>query len=166
MPFSLIKSGWVPISLFLMFTFISNIINQHGRILFSVGAVVITAEGLEIAAIRTMRLFLMITGAKILIASTNTKDIVRTLGKFLRPLERIGVPAKDFSETMGLTLKCFPLIKNMASETYKEKMKAEDIRGFRNKAKTASMFLLDMFVKSIQSPEIIFEKADINEKKG
>ena len=54
-PFRAVKSGWIPISIFLLFTFISNVLNQHGKIVFSTGPVVITEEGLNIAAIRTLR---------------------------------------------------------------------------------------------------------------
>lgn len=157
-PFKNLKSGWIPISLFLLFTFISNVLNQHGRILFSSGPIVITAEGLNIAAIRTMRLFLMIAGVKILMTFTKTEDIVKALGRLLSPLEKIGLPVKNFFYTMGLTMKCFPTLKNMASETYKEKMKTENINGFWDRAKVVSMFLLPMFIKSIQSPEAFFEK--------
>lgn len=163
-PFKNLKSGWIPISLFLMFTFISNVINQHGEILFSSGPLVITYEGLNIAVIRTIRILLMIAGAKILIASTKTDDMVRALGRLLSPFEKLGLPVKDFFHTMGLTLKCFPILKEKASETYKESKRSGDIRGFLNRARMISMFLMPMFVRSIQSPEVFFEKSETNEK--
>jgi len=163
-PLKNLKSGWIPISLFLFFTFISNVINQHGKILFSTGAVVITEEGLLIAEIRTIRVLFMIAGAKILIAYTKTDDMVRALGRLLSPFERLGLPVKDFFYTMGLTLKCFPILKDRASETYKENMKSGNIKGLLNRAKMISTFLMPMFVKSIQSPEVFFDKTEINGK--
>lgn len=165
-PFEKLRSGWIIISLFLLFTFVSNLLNQHGRILFSSGPVVITAEGLNIALIRTMRVLFMIVGAKILIASTKTEDIVKALGRLLSPLEKLHLPVKDFFYTMGLTMRCFPTLKDMAYETYKEKTRTEDINGFWNKAKMVSMFLLPMFIKSIQSPETFFEKTETDEKQN
>lgn len=156
-PLKVIKSGWIPISLFLSFTFISNVLNQHGRILFSAGPVFITDEGLDISMIRTMRLLFMIAGAKILFGYTRTDDIVSALRRLLSPLEFFKLPVKDFFHTMGLTIKCLPALKNMVTETYAEKVINGNINGFFNKAKTISGFLFPMVIKSIQSPEVFFE---------
>ncbi len=75
-PFRAVKSGWMPIGIFLIFTFLSNVLNQHGKIVFVTGPVVITEEGLHIAAIRTLRVLYMIAGAKILIATSKTEEII------------------------------------------------------------------------------------------
>jgi len=159
-PFSVIRSGWIPISLFLTFTFISNVLNQHGKILFSAGPVYITDEGLGISMIRTMRLLFMIAGAKVLFGYTKTDDILSALIRLLSPLEIFRLPVKDFFHTMGLTIKCLPALKNMVTETYTEKIKNGNINGFFNKAKTVSGFLLPMVIKSIQSPEVFFENTN------
>jgi energy-coupling factor transport system permease protein len=158
MPFKSLKSGWIPISLFLLFTFISNILFQHGRILYSKGPLIITDEGLNIAVIRTMRVFFMIAGAKILTATTQIELLVGAFSKILKPLERLGIPVVEFFSTMGLTLKSLPKLKDQITMTYREKVKEGNITGFWNRAKVISMFLIPLLVKSIQSPEIFFEQ--------
>jgi energy-coupling factor transport system permease protein len=158
MPFKSLKSGWIPISLFLLFTFISNILFQHGRILYSKGPLIITEEGLNIAVIRTMRVFFMIAGAKILTTTTQMELLVGAFSKILKPLERLGIPVVDFFSTMGLTLKSLPTLKDQITMTYREKVKEGNITGFWNRAKVISMFLIPLLVKSIQSPEIFFEQ--------
>lgn len=165
LPARKLKSGWLPISLFVVFTFLGNVINQYGKILFSVGPFIITREGLNIAATRSLRLILMIAGVKILLASTRTEDIVSALGRLLSPLEKLGLPMKDFFYTMGLTIKCFPVLKNTASDAYRERMKKKHIKGFRDRIRFISMFLLPMFIKSMQSPESFFEKKETDEEK-
>ncbi|MEW6675575.1 MAG: energy-coupling factor transporter transmembrane component T [Nitrospirota bacterium] len=157
-PFKSLRSGWIPISLFLLFTFISNVLFQHGRILYSRGPFVITEEGFNIASIRTMRVFFMIAGAKILTATTQIELLAGAFGKILKPLERLGIPIVEFFSTMGLTMKALPRLKDQIAETYREKMKEGDIKGFWGRARVVSMFLMPLFVKSIQSPEIFFEK--------
>ncbi|MFZ6016629.1 MAG: energy-coupling factor transporter transmembrane component T family protein [Nitrospirota bacterium] len=157
-PFKSLRSGWIPISLFLLFTFISNVLFQHGRILYSRGPFVITEEGFNIASIRTMRVFFMIAGAKILTATTQIELLAGAFGKILKPLERLGIPIVEFFSTMGLTMKALPRLKDQIAETYREKMKEGDIKGFWGRARVISMFLMPLFVKSIQSPEIFFEK--------
>lgn len=163
-PFRTVKSGWIPISLFLIFTFISNVLNQHGKILFSAGLVVITDEGLNIAAIRTLRVLFMIFGAKILIATSKTEEIVHGLWRLLSPFEKTGLPVKEFFYMMGLTLKCFPVLKNMLYENYREHIISAKIKGIWNRAKAVSMFLLPMFVESMQSPEKFFIEPETGEK--
>jgi len=163
-PFKVIRSGWIPISLFLAFTFISNVLNQHGKILFSAGPVFITQEGLDISMIRTMRLLFMIAGAKILFSYTKTDDIVDALRRLLSPLEIFRLPVKDFFDTMGLTIKCLPALKMMVTETYAEKVTNRNINGFFNKARTVSGFLFPMVIKSIQSPEVFFENTSFVKK--
>ena len=163
-PFRAVKSGWIPISIFLFFTFISNALNQHGKILFSSGPVIITDEGLNIAAIRTLRVLYLIAGAKILIATSKTEEIIHGLWRLLGPLERLGLPIKDYFHTMGLTLKCFPILKNLLYENYREQITSANIRGVWNRAKVVSMFLLPMFVESIQNPEKFFIETGPGEK--
>lgn len=164
MPFTKLKSGWIPIGIFLAFTFVSNVLNQHGRIVWSIGPFIITAEGLEIAALRTLRILFMIAGAKILIASTSSDDLIGALGRLFRPLEKIGLPVRDFVHTMGLTLKCFPQLKKMVVQIYSEKKEREALNGFWNKVKVIALFLLPLFVRSVQSPEIFFEDSEIREE--
>lgn len=163
-PFRTVKSGWIPISIFLLFTFISNVLNQHGKIVFSTGPVFITEEGLNIAAIRTLRVLYMIAGAKILIATSKTEEIIHGLWRLLGPFERLGLPVKDYFHTMGLTLKCFPVLKDLLYENYREQVTSANINGIWNRARVVSMFLLPMFVESIQNPEKFFIEPELGEK--
>jgi energy-coupling factor transport system permease protein len=165
-PFRAMKSGWIPISIFLLFTFLSNIINQHGKIVFVAGPIMITEEGVHIAAIRTLRILYMIAGAKILIATSNTEEIIHGLWKLLRPFERAGLPVKDFFTTMGLTLKCFPVLTEMLQKNYRDHITSVNIRGILNRARAVSMFLLPLFVETIQSPEKFFIETETGDKKN
>lgn len=160
MPLRAVTSGWMPISLFLFFTFMSNIIGRNGRVLLSTGWFLVTDEGLHIAAIRTIRVFLMIGGAKVLMASAKTEEMVEGLGRLFGPLERVGLPVKDFFHTMGLTMKCFPVLKEMASEAYRENIQTSAEQGFSfwGRARNVSTFLMPLFVRSLQYPESFFEK--------
>jgi energy-coupling factor transport system permease protein len=164
MPFKKVRSGWIPISIFLLFTLLSNVFGGQGRVLFSWGTFFITREGVDIASLRTLRVLLMIGGAKILMASAKAEEIVNGLGRLLSPLEKSGLPVKDFFHTMGLTMKCFPVLQEMAEETYRNNIKTASVRGFRERTKAVSAFLMPMFVKSIQSPEIFFERSGKDEK--
>jgi energy-coupling factor transport system permease protein len=165
-PFKSLKSGWIPISLFLLFTFISNALFQPGRILFGSGPLVITAEGLDIASVRTLRVFFMIAGAKILTSTTEFGMLVNALERIFSPLERLGVPVREFFSAMGLTMRSLPVLKEQMVREYREKVKGGDTRGFLNRARAISMFLIPLFVRSMQSPESFFDDEAGDERKN
>jgi len=164
-PFRRLKAGWVPITLFLCFTFSSNLLNHHGRVLARFGSLFITDEGLNIAVFRTLRLFLMIGGLKVLMAGSPTGDLITALGRLFMPLERIGLPVKDLVHTMGLTLQCFPVLKDMGSELYRKQLSLQKARGFSGRVRVISSFMVPMFVMSVRTPEIFFEKRKEDEHK-
>ena len=156
---SLIK-GWIPISIFLFFTFFSNLFFQHGRILYQAGPLFVTEEGLAAALLRTIRIFCMIAGAKILTATTGIEPLINAFAKLLKPLERLGVPVGEFFSTMGLTMKSLPRLKEQVVREYRTTVKDRKITGFRDRAKVISSFLMPLFVKSIQSPETFLNEGE------
>lgn len=159
-PIALLKRGWLPISFFLAFTFMSNVFFSHGKILYNLGPIVITAEGIHIATLRTLRIFFMVAGAKILTASTPLDVLVAGLGNILKPLEKIGMPVGDFFSVMGLTLKCFPRLKDYLGENYRNHKNNTEPKGFWGRVNIVSSFLLPMFIQSIQSPEMFFQERE------
>jgi len=161
-PFASVKKGWVPVTFFLLFTFLSNVFFSHGKILYSIGSIVITEEGLCLATVRTLRIFFMVAGAKILTATTPLDVMVEALRKTLSPLEKIGVPVGDFFSVMGLTLKCFPRLKDYLAENYRNHKNNTESKGFWGRVNIVSSFLLPMFIQSIQSPEMFFQEREEN----
>ena len=149
-PLKTLKSGWIPIGLLLTFTFVSNMFYHQGRILFSSGLFVITQEGIHTAVVRTMRLFFMIAGVKILIASTKIELLIGALRKIFKPLERLKIPVEEFFQVMELTMKSLPVIKEQTVCMYRERMNKERPGGYLERVKTVSGLLIPMFVRSIQ----------------
>jgi energy-coupling factor transport system permease protein len=163
-PFRLLKSGWIPISIFLLFTFFSNVFNQQGRILYTAGSVLITQEGLQLAGIRTVRILLMICGVKFLMATTSTDTIIHAMARLLGPIEKAGVPVRDFFHTMGLTLKCFPILQDSITAQFRKKSTGDNSGTMWNKARKLAMLLLPLFVESIRSPELFFREDEAREE--
>jgi energy-coupling factor transport system permease protein len=162
-PRKALKSGWMPISLLLAFTFFSNMFYQQGRVLFSSGGLIITEEGIHAAVIRTMRVFFMIAGAKILLAFTKSELLIGALRNICKPLARLKVPVDDFFQVMELTLKSLPALKQQTACMYKDHMNRERSKGYLAKVRTVSSLLIPMFVKTIQSPEQYFRKKSEDE---
>ncbi len=152
-----LKSGSLPIFLFLLFTFGGNLFFHSGRILYSGGFFSITDEGLSLAGLRTLRVFSMIFAAKILTSVLTVDEMIQAMARMLGPIERIGLPVKDFFSVMGLTLKSFPLLMAHLLKTYREETVNNEVRGFTKRLRHTVSFLMPVFVKSIRSPESFFE---------
>lgn len=162
-PSRTLRAGWLPIAIFITFTFISNAVYHSGRIIFVAGPVMLTREGLHLAAIRTLRVLLMIGGVKFLMARTATDQIVKAMAHLLRPVDKLGVPVNDFFNTMGLTLKCFPILKDAIARHYAENIQRGDAQSILAKARLMALFMLPLFVESIQYPDHFFREPDLHE---
>lgn len=156
LPFRQVKGGILPIALFLSFTFGGNLFFHSGKILYGAGFFSITDEGLLIANIRTLRVFSMIYGAKILTHLLSVEEMIRVIGRIFGPLEKIGVPATEFFSIMGSTLKSFPILTSRLTKAYREDRGCREIQGFRSRVKHLVTFMLPLFIDSIHSPEKFF----------
>jgi len=106
----------------------------------------------------------MIGGVKFLMAKTSTDQIVAAMANLLRPFEKLGLPVKDFFHTMGLTLKCFPILKAAITHHYTENIQKGSVQGTLNKARLIAQFMLPLFVESIHSPELFFLETALHEE--
>jgi len=155
-PSKRVKSGFIPISMFLVFTFGGNLFFHPGKILYGSGLFSVTDEGLVAAAVRTLRVFTMIYGAKVLTSLLPLEEIIEIMNRLLGPFERIGLPVKEFFSIMGLTVKSFPLLTEHLSKAYREGKQKNEIKGFRNRLRYGVSFMLPVFIESIRSPERFF----------
>ncbi len=165
-PFVSLKGGLFPAGLLLFFTFLSNLFFSYGTVIFNAGSFLVTDEGLRIALIRTMRIFFMLAGAKILTASVPPDKITKAFSNTLKPLEKTGLPVYDFFSTMGLTLKCFPALKNYLAEHYEKHAGQKKAKGFLAKARVVSALILPMLIQSINAPELFFKEKPAGFKKN
>ena len=168
MPFKKIKSGAVPIFLFLSFTFIGNLFYQSGMVIAVVGPVTITEDGLRIASMRTLRVFDMVYAAKILTYITPLEAMIDSLKRVLLPLQKVGLPVHEFFSIMALTLQCFPVLKQKLYDRYSEKVKQRSgsltggtgtrnfISNFRTAVTLLASFMIPLFVESMTDPEKFF----------
>jgi energy-coupling factor transport system permease protein len=150
------RRGLIPILTLLIFTFLGNLLFRHGRVIFSPGPLLITVEGLTDAWVKTMGIFCMIAGARLLTALSSIEELIRAFSWLLRPLQHIGVPVDDFVSTMGLTLQSLPALKEQFMAMYGEKMKTERKAGFWNAARVLSSLIAPLFVRCLRSPEEFF----------
>jgi energy-coupling factor transporter transmembrane protein EcfT len=117
-----------------------------------------------LAAMRSVRILLMIGGVKLLTATTPADDLIHAMAKLLGPFEKAGIPVKDFFHTLGLTLKCFPVLQESISAQYRKSNAEARAETVWTKMKMLATFLLPLFIESIRYPERFFREKEPGEE--
>ncbi len=158
-----IRSGAIPISILLLGTFFGNIFFEQGKIILNFWGVEITEEGLKVGVIRSIRVFLIIIGVKILNITSKTDDLIDAFGNLLKPLKIIKLPVKEFIELMKLTIETLPKLKIAIKNNYKEYKINNNVSGFSGKIRLLTDLLIPIIISTINSPEKFFKKLDKEE---
>jgi len=124
-----------------------------GVVLFSIGPLSVTKEGLEQAIFMALRLIFLIMGTSILTLTTSPISLTDGIEKILSPLKVIGLPAHELAMMMTIALRFIP---TLLEETDKI-MKAQMARGadfesgnILNRAKNLVPLLVPLFVNAFR----------------
>jgi len=93
-PLSYILKGLKPILVILIFAFVINIFLTRGEVIFTLGPLNVTKEGIYQAFFMMLRLILLITGTSLLTLTTSPILLTDGLESLLNPFKRIGLPAQ------------------------------------------------------------------------
>lgn len=152
-PFKMIIKGVKPLRWILLITFIINIIFIPGKIIFTLGIINITEEGLNMAIMMAIRLLLLVMGTSMLTLTTSPIEMTDGIENLLNPLRKIGVPAHEIAMMMTIALRFIP---TLIEETDKI-MKAQMARGadfesgnMIKRAKNLVPLLVPLFINSFR----------------
>ncbi len=157
-PVKRIRSGALPIFIFLFVTFAGNLFFQNGKILYSVAGIDITEKGVSMAIVRTSRVFLLIAGAKLLIISSSSEGVIKAMGNLMKPFAKIGIPVEKLTELTLLSMKVLPKLKETIKTLYKEKLSEGEVRGFFGRTNLLVSLIVPLFLQTVTSPEKIFKE--------
>lgn len=152
-PLKFILRGLKPILLILLFTFFLNIFMVPGTVIWKLGFLQVTLEGLKLALFMSVRLILLIIGSSMLTLTTTPLQLTDGLEMLFTPLRAIKVPTHELAMTMSIALRFIP---TLLEETDKI-MKAQQARGadfesgnFINRAKALVPVLLPLFISAFR----------------
>ncbi|WP_373219273.1 energy-coupling factor transporter transmembrane protein EcfT [Ruminococcus sp. 5_1_39BFAA] len=152
-PVKFIFKGLKAIFMLLIITVIFNIILTPGEVLWKLGFLKITKEGLTLAGTMAIRLVYLVIGSSIMTLTTTPNQLTDGLERLLRPLNKIHVPVHEISMMMSIALRFIPIL---LEETDKI-MKAQIARGadFENgnliqKAKNMVPLLVPLFISAFR----------------
>jgi energy-coupling factor transport system permease protein len=124
-PISYMTRGLKSVVMIVVFAFVLNIFMTKGSVLFAIGPLVATREGLHLAFLMGFRLIILIVGTSLLTLTTTPLELSDGIERGLKPLDRIGVKSHDFAMMMTIAIRFIP---TLLEETDKI-MKAQMARG-------------------------------------
>jgi len=152
-PIKYVFKGLRPLLIILLLTIFVNMFMVEGEVIYSLGPLDITREGLTQAAKMASRLVLLVMGASLLTLTTSPIALTDGIEKLLNPFRRLGVPAHELAMMMTIALRFIP---TLLDETDKI-MKAQMARGadfesgnLINRAKNLIPLLVPLFISAFR----------------
>lgn len=152
-PIKFLIKGLKPLILIISITFLINIFMTRGEVLFNIGPLNITREGIYQAVFMALRLIFLILGTSLLTLTTSPIALTDGIERLLNPFKKIGIPAHELAMMMTIALRFIP---TLLEETDKI-MKAQMARGadfesgnILNRAKSLVPLLVPLFVSAFR----------------
>ena len=152
-PFKFIVRGLKAIVFLLLISVSFNLFLTPGTVLFQLGFLKLTQEGLEMAGFMALRLIYLVIGSSVMTLTTTPNELTDGLEKSLGFLNKVGVPVHEISMMMSIALRFIPIL---IEETDKI-MKAQMARGadfesgnLIQKAKSMVPLLVPLFISAFR----------------
>lgn len=152
-PFRFIVKGLKAIVFLLLISVSFNMFLTPGTVLFQIGFLKLTWEGLRLAGYMALRLIYLVIGSSIMTLTTTPNQLTDGLEKSLGFLNKAGVPVHEVSMMMSIALRFIPIL---VEETDKI-MKAQMARGadfesgnLIQKAKSMVPLLVPLFISAFR----------------
>ena len=152
-PVKFIFKGLKTIFMLLLITIFFNMILTPGEVVWKLGFLKVTKEGLVLAGTMAIRLVFLVIGSSIMTLTTTPNQLTDGLERLLRPLNKIHVPVHDIAMMMSIAMRFIPIL---AEEADKIK-KAQMARGANfeegniiQKAKAMVPILVPLFVSAFR----------------
>ena len=152
-PFKMIIKGLKAIIIILLITVSFNLFLTDGEIIFKLGFLKVTKEGVSVAFFMALRLIYLVIGASLMTLTTTPNDLTDGLESVLGPLKKIKVPVHEISMMMSIALRFIPILMEETDRI----MKAQKARGadfetgnLIQKAKAMVPLLVPLFISAFR----------------
>ncbi len=109
-PFIVIFKGVKPLLLILSFTFVYHLLFTKGHVLWSMGIITFTIEGIVAGTRFVWRILLLVLLASLLTLTTKPLILAKGLEKLLKPLSKLRVPIEQFSLMIVIAIRFIPTV--------------------------------------------------------
>ena len=152
-PFKFMVKGLKAVVFLLIISVSFNLFLTNGRVIFQIGFLKVTHEGLRLAVFMGLRLMYLVIGSSVMTLTTTPNQLTDGLERSLGCLNRLHVPVHEISMMMSIALRFIPIL---IEETDKI-MKAQMARGadfesgnLVQRAKSMIPILVPLFVSAFR----------------
>lgn len=153
-PFSFMTKGLKAIIMLLMITVVFNLFLIDGDVvLWRLGFLRITDNGLRTAIFMAIRLVYLIIGSSVMTLTTTPNDLTDGLEKLLGPLKKVHVPVHEIAMMMSIALRFIPILLEETDKIMKAQMaRGADFEsgGLIKKAKNMIPLLVPLFISAFR----------------
>jgi energy-coupling factor transport system permease protein len=152
-PLSFIIKGLKPVLVFIVFTAVMNAFMTGTTIIWQLGFLKLTYEGLHYAGFMVLRIVFMVTGTSMLTYTTSPIALTDGIESLLKPFARFGVPAHELAMMMTIALRFIPTLLEEADKIIKAQMsRGADFESgnLLSRAKALLPLLVPLFVSAFR----------------
>ena len=124
-PVSMMIKGIKPLMIIILFSVIMNLLYTKGQVVFTLGPLHISREGIVISIYLVIRLVYLIMGSSLMTFTTTPNQLTDGLETGLRVLNKFHIPVHEFAMMMSIALRFIPIL----TEELDKIMKAQMSRG-------------------------------------
>lgn len=155
-PFKLMLKSLKPIIPIIIFTSVLNIFFLDGVVLFKLGFLKVTYEGLRTSAFMIIRIIALIMGSSLLTYTTSPITLTDAIERLLSPLKKIKLPVHELAMMMTIALRFIPtLIEETDKIMSAQKARGADMESgsLLQRAKALTPILIPLFVSAFRRAE-------------
>lgn len=152
-PFKFIVRGLRAIVFLLLISISFNLFLTSGRVIFQIGFLKVTHEGLRLAVFMGLRLMYLVIGSSVMTLTTTPNQLTDGLERSLGCLNRLHVPVHEISMMMTIALRFIPtLIEETDKIMSAQKARGADFEsgGLMDKARSLVPIMVPLFVSSFR----------------
>ena len=150
---SRLLKGLRPILMILIITSLFNLFLTPGKIIFTLGPLEMTEEGLIKAIFIALRLTILLAGTSLMTMTTSPMELTQGLEKLFKPLKVIGFPVAELAMMISISLRFIPTLFDESQKI----MNAQKARGadfesgnIFSRAKSMVPLLVPLFINSFK----------------
>jgi energy-coupling factor transport system permease protein len=150
-PFKLMAKSLKPILPIILFTSVLNIFFLNGVVLFRLGFIRITYDGLTFTVMMILRIAALIAGSSLLTYTSSPISLTDAVESLLSPLKKLKFPVHELSMMMSIALRFIPtLIEETDKIMSAQKARGADMEsgGLIHRAKALTPILIPLFVSA------------------
>ena len=152
-PLRFIFKGLKAILMLLLITVVFNILLTPGEVVWQLGPLHATREGLSLALMMAVRLVYLVTGSSVMTLTTTPNQLTNAMEDLMKPLAVFRVPVHEISMMMSIALRFIPILMEETDKIMKAQIaRGADFEegGLLRKVKNMIPLLVPLFISAFR----------------